>query len=168
MASGLATTFNNFYATTNPLISCHQKVISYMSLSWVLLFHFCFYFETMPLCVSSCFSLHYLTCPFPSSLTSPVPDPLVSVSVYLAFALPALLVSSSCHPSASVCLFMLFCSSVPPVSPVWYILLFWFLVFSVDLSFAFFFWYFVFVPVTRFGFLVLLFFFCFVFFLIYL
>ena len=139
MASGLATTFNNFYATTNPLISCHQKVISYMSLSWVLLFHFCFYFETMPLCVSSCFSLHYLTCPFPSSLTSPVPDPLVSVSVYLAFALPALLVSSSCHPSASVCLFMLFCSSVSPVSPVWYILLFWFLVFSVDLSFAFFF-----------------------------
>ena len=53
---------------------------------------YCFIsFETMPLCVSSCysvfpflcFSLCCLTCPFPSSPTSPVPDPHISVSVVL-------------------------------------------------------------------------------------
>lgn len=38
-----------------------------------------FAFQFFPLC----FSLRCLTCPFPSSPISPVPDPLVSVSVVL-------------------------------------------------------------------------------------
>ena len=52
-------------------------------------------------CVSPslCFSLRYLTCPLPSSLSSPVPDPLVSVSVYLVFVLPALLLRLFHHLS---------------------------------------------------------------------
>ena len=59
------------------------------------------------LCVfpSQCFSVHYLTCPFPTSLTSPVPDPLDSVSVYIVFVLPHVFVSSfSDVPRYCVCL----------------------------------------------------------------
>ena len=60
----------------------------------VFLLCFLFYFESMPLYVSSRFSvspvcsslcvfpLHYLTCPLPSSLTSPVPRLVISVSVF--------------------------------------------------------------------------------------
>ena len=83
-------------------------------------FCLCFILNPCPFCVSSGFhcllcvcpsvSLHYLTCPFPSSLTSPVPDPLVSVSVYLVFVLPGLLICSFCHPSTFVRLLVMFCS----------------------------------------------------------
>ena len=78
-----------------------------------------------PLCVSLC----YLTCP-PSSLTSPVPDPLGSVSVYLVCVLPAVFVSSFCRPSASARLFVMFCSvsfsSLLLSLPHWYV---WILIF---------------------------------------
>ena len=52
-----------------------------------------------------CFSLHYLSCHFPSSLTSPVPDPLVSVPLYIVCVLPHVFVSSFCDvPCYSDCL----------------------------------------------------------------
>ena len=40
-------------------------------------------FSVSPVCSSLCvFPLHYLTCPLPSSLTSPVPRLVISVSVF--------------------------------------------------------------------------------------
>ena len=83
---------------------CNFAVIHY----WIIIVLHAFQFL---LCVSPSvsFSLHYLTCPSPSSFTSPVPDPVVSVSVYLVFVLPAL-ISSLRHPSASVCLSVMFSS----------------------------------------------------------
>ena len=42
---------------------------------------------------SQCFSVHYLTFPSPSLLTSPVPVPFVSVSVYLVFVVPHVFLS---------------------------------------------------------------------------
>ena len=65
-----------------------------MWLLWVSVFLLCFlfYFESMPFCVSSgfsvspvCFSLHYLTCPLSSSLSSPVPHLVISVSCIYSF-----------------------------------------------------------------------------------
>ena len=54
------------------------------------------------------FSLHYLTCPLPSSLTSPLPNPLVSVSVYIVFFLPRVWqFVPSCH--VSLLLLVCFC-----------------------------------------------------------
>ena len=64
---------------------------------------FCYYalvslLLSSPLCFSLCVSLCYLTCPFPSSRSSPVPDPLVSVSVF-----------SLCSP-CTPCQFVLRCT----------------------------------------------------------
>ena len=108
---------------------CHDSVSSYCC---VLI-----YFDIMPSCVTSCFpvssvcffpqcfSIHFLTCPFPSLVTSPVLDPLFSMSVYLFFVLPEVLVSLFI-PSASVCLSVMFPPGSLPVSPHWYV---WILIF---------------------------------------
>ena len=107
----------------------------------------------VPPCVFPCVSvsLCYLTCPFHSSLTSPVPDLLISVSVYLVFVLPALLSVSSIirHPSASVLPVMFgsvspsLSSYVPPIGMFgfWFLfsLVIWKMPFSLHLATLFFF-----------------------------
>ena len=68
--------------------------------------HFCVSsgFSISPLCFSLCVPLHYLTCPLPSLLSSPVPHLVISGSVY-----------SLCPPS---CLFqfVLWCPPCPRYS----------------------------------------------------
>ena len=107
----------------------------------------------VPPCVFPCVSvsLCYLTCPFHSSLTSPVPDLLISVSVYLVFVLPALLSVTSIirHPSASVLPVMFgsvspsLSSYVPPIGMFgfWFLfsLVIWKMPFSLHLATHFFF-----------------------------
>ena len=77
-------------------------------------------------CITSCFILrmfHSLTCPS-SCLPPPVPDPLVSVSVYIVFVLPHVLVSLLHLPPNSV-------SSWPPAVCFCFL----FLVVFIDLHF---------------------------------
>ena len=61
-----------------------------------------------------------------SSLSSPVPDPLDSVSVYLVFVLPALLICLFCHPSVLLISSALVSLQFLLVSPVWYVYYFGF------------------------------------------
>lgn len=90
------------------------------------------YFDIMPSCVSSfsvspvSFSLsgfspfHYLTCPFPllTHLTCSRSPSLVCLCIQSVFSLQSLSVRSLIRQPLVVS-FVMFCSSVPPVSPVW-------------------------------------------------
>lgn len=82
----------------------------------------------------------FITSPvlFPSSLTSPVPDPpRWCVCVFSLCSLLQSLSVRSLIRQPLVVSFVMFCSSVPPVSPVWCVLLSWCLVFPADLYFVF-------------------------------
>ena len=70
----------------NHTLVCHFLLFSF---SWVFF-------------PSQCFSIRYLICPLPSSLTSPFPNSFVSVSVYTVFVIPHVFVTLLCdvlsHP----------------------------------------------------------------------
>lgn len=91
--------------------------------------------EFLPLWV---FPLHYLTCPFPllTHLTCSRSPSLVCLCIQSVFSLQSLSVRSLIRQPLVVS-FVMFCSSVPPVSPVWCVLLSWCLVFPADLYFVF-------------------------------
>lgn len=73
--------------------------------------------EFLPLWV---FPLHYLTCPFPllTHLTCSRSPSLVCLCIQSVFSLQSLSVRSLIRQPLVVS-FVMFCSSVPPVSPVW-------------------------------------------------
>ena len=79
-------------------------------------------------------SLRYLTCPLPSPLTSPFLRLVISVSVYIVFVFPALLVSSFfvMSPSSSLC--FLPCRLCP--GGMFWIFDFWCLHFDLNISFG--------------------------------
>ena len=116
-----------------------------VSWSWVLLFYF--HWNHALVCLFLFFRFIYFfyrTCPFPSSLISPVLDPLVNVPVYIVCVLPVSLLPClgmpflCCHPelsSVSTCLalvcfwFLLFINLYFVFSTLFSFLLLWFLFF---------------------------------------
>ena len=100
----------------------------------------CVLWPFLLLCVSLCVSLHYLTCPFPSSLTLPVPDPLDSVSVYLVYVLHSVYsVMYPVIPSTSFRLSVIFSSvsyCVFPIGMFWRCFFYFFIWFELRFSVA--------------------------------